>query len=100
MNPINVMCCQFRLTPMESYLLLVVPRFTVGAVGGATTFRRHEVERDLRDSIADDDTDKTETLALINRLHLLPLTSIGWYVLGVRSMVPTGEIIERPGGSP
>jgi hypothetical protein len=97
MNPIHMMCRTFGLLPMESYLLLVTPRWAIGAARGGSTFRRDVIERDLRDSIAEDDTDRAETLSLINRLALLPLTQIGWYCLGVRSMIPPGEVIPRPG---
>ena len=82
----------FNIGKMDCCLLLT---------SRASSSARHamvasEVEADLRASIAADDTDKVETEELIGQLFALNLMHIGWYVRGLRDMLPQCEVFTRP----
>jgi hypothetical protein len=95
-DPIPTISKLFGISAMDAYLLLTTPRFQIGAAGSGTTWTRSEVERDLRLSISEDGSDQAATESLIGRLFGLNPTHLGWFVLGVRSMRPDGEVFSRP----
>jgi hypothetical protein len=95
-DAVATMIRAFGLTPMDCYLMLVIPRFRVTVAGGATTWRRAEVEADLRAALLEDDSDKVATETLIGKLPLLNLTHCGWFTLGARAARPDGELFVRP----